>query len=122
MEAIRDLRGSSTARTHFAASLRRLRALLLEGVSISMRRALRAELICRPLVERLLHSCFEIEANLRMQIADQAGPCHDEMAHAAFERFLDPRSRSIERDLYPREHPAPLMMSRTSSRSQACCE
>lgn len=83
------------------------RALLLEGVTTAARRALRAELICRPLVERLLNACFELEASLRMCIGDRSDACEDAQARAAHERYTNQTVHSLERDLYPPEHPAP---------------
>lgn len=83
------------------------RALLLAGVPAAVRRVLRAELTCRPLVGHLLNSCFEIEARLRFQIGERGDRCDDDTAHAAFARFADPSSHSLERSLYPEAHPAP---------------
>ena len=83
------------------------RALLLEGVTTSARRSLRAELICRPLVERLLNGCFELEASLRRCLGERYDECEDDLAHAAYGRYADQTARCMERELYPSEHPAP---------------
>lgn len=83
------------------------RALLLGGVDPAIHRSLRGELVCRPLVERLLHACFEIEARLRAQLGGQRTDLPEGHACAAFGRYTDVAMLSQERQLYPASHPSP---------------
>lgn len=81
------------------------RALLLEGTLRPGKRALRAELVCRPLAEQVVMTCFLVETRLRSKIPDTVVGTPPADALAAFERFR--AAASLEAEVYPAEHPAP---------------
>lgn len=81
------------------------RALLLEASPRSGKRALRAELVCRPLAEQVLMTCFLVETRLRGKIPDMVAGTPPADALAAFEKFRT--AISLEAEIYPANHPAP---------------
>jgi hypothetical protein len=81
------------------------RALLLDGSTRLGARPLRAELVCRPLAERVMMTCFLAETQLRGQIPDTVVGTPLSDAVAAFHRFQT--GASLEADIYPANHPAP---------------
>jgi hypothetical protein len=80
------------------------RALLIGGRSALGVRPLRAELVCRPLAERVLMICFLAETRLREQIPDRLVGIAPPDAQQTFQMFQ--AGTSLESEIYPRSHPA----------------
>lgn len=85
------------------------RALLLEGlVQPGTRRALRAEVTCRPIAEQVLNRCFAAEASLRRRLPSSLPEPPSDLQDA-YARFVanGTLGPSLVAELYPAGHPYP---------------
>ena len=81
------------------------RALLLRSAGASAR-ALRHDLVCRPLVAQILMTCFAVEAQLHAAMRTLPDVLPPDDAVSAYSRYCSTDVQIFERMLYPREHPA----------------
>lgn len=85
------------------------RALLLQvATQGGTSRALRHEVLCRPIAEQVLKRCFAVEASLRRRLP-QVLPQPPEEVRERWERFRanGATGRNLEAELYPLAHPYP---------------
>lgn len=80
------------------------RALLQGKASTAVARLLRTEILCQPLVDKLLNLCFALESVQRGRLGGTRSDSPDDAAIDQYRRYQS-NSESFTRDLYPLGHP-----------------